>query len=217
MPVDPHLLLAYLAACAVLIVTPGPDMLFVVAQTLRGGTARGWAAALGVFVGTFGHVALAALGLAALLAASPKLFLAARVAGAVYLLWLGVSALRSALRPGGGEGGTAAPGPPAVVGAGRGLGAAFRQGMVTNLLNPKVALFFLAFLPQFVAPDRAPARLQMLLLGPLLPLFALPFFGALIAAAGRAASVLAKARRWLDAAAGAVFVGLGVRVLLAPR
>ena len=215
MPVDPHLLLAYLAACAVLIVTPGPDMLFVIAQTLRGGAARGWAGALGVLVGSLGHVALAALGLAALLAASPGLFLAVRVVGAAYLLWLGVSALRSALRPGGG--GDAGAPAPAGVGAGRGLGAAFRQGMVTNLLNPKVALFFLAFLPQFVAPDRAPAWLQMLLLGPLLPLFALPFFGALIAAAGRAASALARVRRWLDAAAGTLFVGLGVRVLLAPR
>ncbi len=207
MPVDPHLLLAYLAACAVLILTPGPDMLFVIAQTPRGGAARGWAAALGIFAGALGHVALAALGLAALLAASPGLFFAARVVGAAYLIWLGVSALRA-----GGE-----AGPLPVVGARQGLGAAFRQGMVTNLLNPKVALFFLAFLPQFVAPDRAPAWLQMLLLGPLLPLFALPFFGALIAAAGRAASALAKVRRWLDAAAGAIFVGLGVRVLLAPR
>ena len=88
---------------------------------------------------------------------------------------------------------------------------------MTNLLNPTAALFFLAFLPQFVAPDRAPAWLQMLLLGPLLPLFALPFFGALIAAAGRAASALGRVRRWLDAAAGTIFVGLGVRVLLAPR
>ena len=211
MPVDPHLLLAYLAACAVLILTPGPDMLFVIAQTLRGGAAGGWAAAFGIFAGALGHVALAALGLAALLAASPGLFLAARVMGAAYLIWLGVSALRAGLRPGG----ETAPLPD--VGARQGLGAAFRQGVVTNLLNPKVALFFLAFLPQFVAPDRAPAWLQMLLLGPLLPLFALPFFGALIAAAGRAASALAKARRWLDAAAGAVFVGLGLRVLLTPR
>ena len=211
MPVDPHLLLAYLAACAVLILTPGPDMLFVIAQTLRGGSARGWAAALGIFAGALGHVGLAALGLAALLAASPGLFFAARVVGAAYLIWLGVSALRAALRPGG----EAAPLP--AVGTQQGLGAAFRQGMVTNLLNPKVALFFLAFLPQFVAPDRAPAWLQMLLLGPLLPLFALPFFGALIAAAGRAASALAKVGRWLDAAAGAIFVGLGIRVLFAPR
>ena len=214
MPVDPHLLLAYLAACAVLILTPGPDMLFVVAQTLRGGAAHGWAAALGISVGAFGHVALAALGLAAVLAASPGLFVVVRVAGAAYLIWLGVSALRSALRA---DDGAAAAPSPAPAGAPLDRGAAFRQGMATNLLNPKVALFFLAFLPQFVAPDRAPAWLQMLLLGPLLPLFALPFFGALIAAAGRAAAVLARVRRWLDGAAGAVFVGLGVRVLLAPR
>ena len=211
MPVDPHLLLAYLAACAVLILTPGPDMLFVIAQTVRGGAGRGWAAALGISAGSLCHVALAALGLAAVLAASPGLFLAVRVVGAAYLIWLGVGCLRAASRPDGG----AAPLP--AVGARQGPGAAFREGMATNLLNPKVALFFLAFLPQFVAPDRAPAWLQMLVLGPLLPLLALPFFGALIAAAGRAAAGLVAVRRWLDALAGMIFVGLGFRVLLAPR
>ena len=206
MPVDPALLLACILASLAVAIAPGPDMMFVLGQTLAGGRRRGWAAAMGIYCGAAVHVLLAALGVAALLAAEPALFTALRLAGGAYLIWLGLQSLRAAWAG-------AAVGAPSPVAVRRVL----LQGALTNLTNPKVALFFLAFLPQFVAPDRAPAWLQMLLLGPLLPLFALPFFGALIAAAGRAASVLAKARRWLDAAAGAVFVGLGVRVLLAPR
>ncbi len=100
------------------------------------------------------------------------------------------------------------------------LGAAFRQGFVTNLLNPKVGLFFLAFVPLFVDPGRSPAWLQMLILGPLLPAIALPFYALLIPAAARIAVRLrgGRAGRWLDGAAGTLFVGLGVRMLLgAPR
>ena len=92
--------------------------------------------------------------------------------------------------------------------------------MLTNLLNPKVALFFLAFLPQFVAPGLAPAWLQMLLLGPLLPLLAVPLFAVLIAGAGRAVSRLnrsARATRWLNGLAGTIFLGLGLRLLLDRR
>jgi len=207
MPLDPHLLAAYLLACLVLILTPGPDMLFVLGQTLAGGARRGWAATCGIYAGALVHIALAVLGLSALLAASPGLFLAVRLAGAAYLLWLGIGALRSALRP-------AATSHAVPEARGR---AAFWQGTLTNLLNPKVALFFLAFLPQFVAPDRAPAPVQMLLLGLLLPLLAAPFFAALIALADRAVAALSAARRWLDGVTGAIFLGLGLRLLLAPR
>jgi threonine/homoserine/homoserine lactone efflux protein len=209
MPLDPHLLAAYLLACLVLILTPGPDMMFVLGQTLAGGARRGWAATLGIYAGALVHILLAVLGLSALLAASPGLFLAVRLAGAAYLLWLGIGALRGALH----STDPAAPRPPET----RPGKAAFWQGALTNLLNPKVALFFLAFLPQFVAPDRAPAWVQMLLLGPLLPLLALPFFAALIALADRAVAALSAARRWLDGVSGAIFVGLGLRLLLAVR
>jgi threonine/homoserine/homoserine lactone efflux protein len=205
MPLDPTLFLAFLLAAWVLILTPGPDMLFVIGQTLSGGAGRGWAALLGIGTGALVHVALAVSGIAALLAASPALFDALRVAGAIYLLWLAWGALRSAWR-GGAEMRPAAP-----------ARLAFRDGLVTNLTNPKVVLFFLAFLPQFVDPDRAPAWVQMALLGPLVPLMGVPFYGLLIAGAGRAAARLSAFSRWLDGLAGLLFLGLGIRLLVGGR
>jgi threonine/homoserine/homoserine lactone efflux protein len=89
--------------------------------------------------------------------------------------------------------------------------------LVTNLTNPKVILFFLAFLPQFVDPARAPAWLQMLLLGPLVPLMGVPAYGVLIAGADRAAARLSRSARWLDGLAGLLFLGLGLRLLLGGR
>lgn len=223
MPLDPALLAAYLLACLVLVLTPGPDMMFVLGQTLSGGPQRGWAAVLGIVCGAFCHIAAAALGVAAILAAEPMLFALLRLAGAAYLVWLGLGALRAAWR---GEAGIAPAAPSAGAaprfqgGHLRGQGRIVLQGMLTNLLNPKVALFFLAFLPQFVAPGLAPAWLQMLLLGPLLPLLAVPLFAVLIAGAGRAVGRLnrsARATRWLNGLAGTIFLGLGLRLLLDRR
>ena len=205
MPLDPQLFVAFLVAAWVLILTPGPDMLFVIGQTLAGGARRGWAAMFGIVTGAMVHIALAASGVAALLAASPPLFEALRIAGALYLLWLGFGALRAAWR----GGASLQPAAPAR--------AAFRDGLVTNLTNPKVILFFLAFLPQFVDPGRAPAWLQMALLGPLVPIMALPVYGLLSAGAGRAAARLSAFARWLDGIAGLLFLALGLRLLLGGR
>jgi len=205
MPLDPHLLAAFLVAAWVLILTPGPDMLFVIGQTLAGGARRGWAAMFGIVTGAMVHIALAASGIAALLAASPATFDALRLAGALYLLWLAFGALRAALK-GGAQLRPAAP-----------TRAAFRDGFVTNLTNPKVILFFLAFLPQFVDPGRAPAWLQMAILGPLVPLMALPFYGLVIATADRAAARLQRFARWLDGLAGLLFLALGLRLLFGGR
>jgi threonine/homoserine/homoserine lactone efflux protein len=206
MPVDPNLLAGYLLACLLLVVTPGPDMAFVLGQTLAGGARRGWAATAGVYTGVGVHIGLAAAGVAALVAANPALFTALRVAGAAYLVWLGVQAIRAAIRGSGAD--QAAAAAPS-------LAAAFRQGFVTNLLNPKVGLFFLAFVPLFVDPGRSPAWLQMLILGPLLPAIALPFYALLIPGAARVAGRLraSSAGRWLDGAAGTLFLGLGIRLL----
>ncbi|WP_246522958.1 LysE family translocator [Neoroseomonas eburnea] len=212
LPVDPSLLAGYLLACVVLVLTPGPDMAFVLGQTLSGGARRGWAATFGIFTGAAVHILAAAAGVAAIVAAHPALFTALRVAGALYLLWLGVHAIRAALR---GNGGLGADRTPTT-----GLGAAWRQGFLTNLLNPKVGLFFLAFVPLFVDPGRSPAWLQMLILGPLLPITSIPLFAVLIAGAGRIADRLrnSTAGRWLDGAAGTLFLGLGIRLLAgAPR
>ncbi|MFC7735307.1 LysE family translocator [Roseomonas sp. GCM10028921] len=208
MPVDPALLLACTLASLVVALSPGPDMMFVLGQTLAGGTRQGWAAAMGIYCGAAVHIVLATLGVAALLAAEPALFTALRLAGGAYLLWLGFGALRAAWA------GTPAGAPPA--------GAARRvllQGALTNLTNPKVALFFLAFLPQFVSPSpgRAPEWAQMLILGPILPLVSVPVFAAIIAGAAGAAGLLsrsARAARWLNGVAGAIFLGLGARLIV---
>lgn len=207
MPVDPNLLAGYLLASLILVVTPGPDMAFVLGQTLSGGARRGWAATAGVYAGVSVHIGLAAAGVAALVATNPALFTALRMAGAAYLVWLGAQALRAAFR----GGGTTDHGAPAAAD----LATAFRQGFVTNLLNPKVGLFFLAFVPLFVDPARSAPWVQMLVLGPMLPLIALPFYAVLIAAAARFAGRMRSgaAGRWLDGAAGALFLGLGLRLL----
>ncbi len=205
MPLDPQLFAAFFVAAWVLILTPGPDMLFVIGQSLAGGARRGWAAMFGIVTGAMVHITLAVSGVAALLAASPALFEALRIAGALYLLWLGYGALRAAFR----DGGALAPARPAR--------AAFRDGFVTNLTNPKVILFFMAFLPQFVDPARGPAWAQMAILGPLVPLMALPAYGLLIHGADRAAARLSRFARWLDGLAGLLFLGLGVRLLVGGR
>jgi threonine/homoserine/homoserine lactone efflux protein len=205
MPVDPALLLACLLASIVVALSPGPDMMFVLGQTLAGGRRRGWAAAMGIYCGALTHLAAAVLGVAALLAAAPALFTALQLAGGTYLIWLGARSLRAAWVG-------AALVLPGAVPARRVL----LQGALTNLTNPKVALFFLAFLPQFVDPGRAPEWAQMLILGPILPLVSVPIFAALIAGAAGAASRLshsARAARWLHGVAGAIFLGLGARLL----
>ncbi|WP_426958807.1 LysE family translocator [Muricoccus radiodurans] len=208
MPLDPGLLAAYILACVVLLVTPGPDMMFVLGQTLAGGARRGWAATIGLWCGVMVHILGATLGVAAIIAAEPALFTALRLVGGLYLVWLGIGAIRAALR-----------GDPALRPAAP-VSRVVLQGALTNVTNPKVALFFLAFLPQFVDPDRAPAWVQMLLLGPVLPLLSAPFFAVLIAGAAGASRSLARsarAARWLHGVSGAIFLGLGLRLLLARR
>ena len=152
---DPEALALFLAAAAILTITPGPDMLFCLANGVAQGPKAGAVAALGVGIGLCVHIALAAAGLTALLLASPQLFDLVRYAGAAYLAWLGWQAIRrpAMLR----VDGTIAPRLP--------VGAILRRGAVTNLLNPKVALFFIAFLPQFADPDRGQIWLQLVVLG----------------------------------------------------
>jgi threonine/homoserine/homoserine lactone efflux protein len=144
-------LAAFTAASLVLIFTPGPDMTLFLGETLRGGRARGLAAMLGVATGLLMHTMLAALGLSALLAASAAAFAAIKVAGVAYLLWLAVAALRH---------GTALT-LDAEATNGRPLHRAYLMGLGVNLLNPKIVMFFLTFLPQFVsvADEQAAGKL----------------------------------------------------------
>jgi threonine/homoserine/homoserine lactone efflux protein len=150
MPDTAHLT-AFLAAAVVLAAIPGPGMLYVLARTLAHGRGAGLRSTLGTAAGGLGHVVAAAVGLSALLMTSALAFSAVKYAGAAYLIWLGVRTLAGLREP--------------VDVHESGGGPAFRQGMLTELLNPKTALFFLTFLPQFVQPERGPVAPQLLALG----------------------------------------------------
>ena len=206
---DLHSLLLFLAAGLALNLTPGPDMLYVAARSASEGRAAGVASAFGIAAGTLVHIALVAGGLAAILAAVPVAYTIVRLAGAAYLVWLG---LRALLRPSGlASARTLAPATRWQV---------FRQGVVTNVLNPKVALFFLAFLPQFVDPARGSAALQVLALGLLFNTTGTLVNLAVALGADGAASRLrgsGRAARVLERATGVLFIGLGVRLALAGR
>jgi threonine/homoserine/homoserine lactone efflux protein len=202
-------LLVFVAAGLLLNITPGPDVLYIVGRSIGQGRIAGLVSVLGISTGCLFHVASAALGLSALMLALPLAYDAVRYAGAAYLVWLGVRALAS----------KSSPLHVQRVDPER-LGRVFRQGVVTNVLNPKVALFFLAFLPQFTDPARGPVPLQIALLG-------LIFIGnGTIVCIGYAlaASWLRewlKSRydvaTWLNRAMGGLFVGLGVRLALESR
>jgi threonine/homoserine/homoserine lactone efflux protein len=155
---DTPTLLAFLATAVVIVVIPGPGTAWIVAQTVAGGTARGLRAGLGLETATLIHAVAAGLGLSAVLATSAVAFEVLKYAGAFYLVWLGIKAWRSGPAPADDP----HPAPR------RETGGVYWRSVATGVLNPKVALFFLALLPQFVHPARGPAWLQFLLLGALL-------------------------------------------------
>src|SRR5438045_4733546 len=144
----------FVAASVALLIVPGPAVLYIVGRSLRHGRAAGFLSVLGICTGTLLHVVAAALGLTAVLRTSPLAFSAIRYAGAAYLVWLGVRALRSDERSI--ESAFVPHDGPFQI---------FRQGVIVNLLNPKTALFFLAFLPQFVNVRRGSVGIQVLVLG----------------------------------------------------
>ena len=205
---DLQSLALFLAAGLALNLTPGPDMLYVAARAASEGRGAGIASALGIGAGTFVHIALVAGGLAALLAAVPVAYTAIRLLGAAYLVYLGVRAL---LRP-------SALAERALAPASR--WAVFRQGVITNVLNPKVALFFLAFLPQFVDPGRGNAALQVLALGLLFDISGtIVNLGVALGASGAAGWLRRSARvgQGLERATGILFIALGLRLACAGR
>jgi threonine/homoserine/homoserine lactone efflux protein len=193
----------FAAAAVAIILLPGPDTLVVLRGVVRGGRARGSATAAGVLSGLAVWVAVAALGLAAVLRASEVAYNALRIAGACYLTWLGVQSLRSILRR-----------PRSPQPARRGIvGTGYVAGLVTNLLNPKVGVFFVTFLPGFV-PHGYPVGATSLLLGAVFVVLTLGYFAVLLAFASRLARWMAtpKVRRRLDALTGTVLLGFGVRL-----
>ncbi len=204
---------ALLFATAVLVLnaTPGVDLLLTVTRTLHGGWRAGAAAALGIAAGSVVHTLGAAFGLAALLALWPGTFRVIQWAGAAYLVWLGLGLLRQAWR---GPPKAAAAQPAALA---RRPGAEFRSGLLTNVLNPKVALFFLAFLPQFVPLATPHKTLSFLLLGAWFVVQSLLFLLAVVAAAAalRQRPAPPPARRWLAGLGGLLFIALAARLALA--
>ena len=187
--------------------TPGQDTMFIIGRSLANGTRAGVAAAFGICVGSIGHTLLAALGLSAILAAFPLAFTLVKLAGAIYLVYLGARLLLTK-HP---HADALLPGPPAR----RAVRSAFRQGILTNLLNPKVALFFLALLPQFIDPASASKTLAFVALGATFVTTGLIWCLVLAAAAGRLQAFFRRnpsAGVLLDRMVGALFLALGARL-----
>ncbi len=203
-----HDLPLFIMTALVLNATPGVDLLFTLSRTLQHGWRAGVAAALGITCGCVVHTLAAALGLAALLAASALAFTAIKWLGAAYLIWLAWGLLRDAVRdieP------SLTPQPPAP------LAHVFVQGFLTNVLNPKVALFFLALLPQFISADAPNKPAAFLFLGAVFIVGGALFLFALVALANRMRAFGASrvTRRVLNAIGGALFAALAVRLVQA--
>ncbi len=216
MPDTPQLLMFILAGW-LLNLTPGPDVLCIVSHSLRSGARAGIAAGLGVTAGCFIHIFAAALGVGALIAASATAFTVLKWVGAAYLFHVGIKLLLS--RAGGSPLGDAVAS-EASAHAPADLWRVFRDGFFTNALNPKVAVFFLAFVPQFIAPGTANTTWVFLVLGVLFNLDAIPVNvgWALVAAwAARRAAVVQRSLLWLDRVAGALFIAFGLKLALSSR
>ncbi len=196
--------LTFLLAALMLNIAPGPDMLYVIGRSVGQGRRAGTVSALGVFAGCWAHILAAAVGVAALLRSSPLAFNLVRYAGAGYLLYLGVRMIAQRR-----DASTLRDLPPEP------LSSIFRQGVITNVLNPKVALFFLAFLPQFVDAHRGSVALQILLLGLIFNVGGTLVNLAVAYAGGTAGELLRRSRRFAQMQrwfTGMVFIGLGARL-----
>lgn len=200
--VDPIMLLAFIPAALALNLTPGADMMFCLGQGLRSGPRAALAASAGISAGAMVHTALAGLGLGALVAAVPVAFEVIRWIGVCYLMWLAVQTLRPRTR------GDVVPVAPS---------RAFRAGLIVNLTNPKVILFVLAFVPQFVVPEAGPVRAQFLMFGALLALGGFVINGAVGVFASGAGQRLARGSRILDYLSAGVFAALAARLAVLER
>lgn len=195
----------FVTACILLNLTPGPDTFYILGRSLAQGRQAGLASALGIGTGALVHTLAAALGLSALLAASATAFMAVKLAGALYLIWLGAKMLFGKRQPAALRTGFSSSG----------FGAAYRQGLLTNVLNPKVALFFLAFMPQFIATGSRDQFAAFMVLGltfvttGTLWSLGLAWFSSLLGQRLNGSPVFSDA---LNRAAGALFIGLGVRL-----
>jgi threonine/homoserine/homoserine lactone efflux protein len=202
----------FIAAGWLLNLTPGPDVLYIVSSALRSGVRAGLVAALGIVSGCFVHVFAAALGVGALLATSATAFTALKWIGAAYLMWMGIQLLFAK-----GGGSSIVPADAAREHRPADLRRIYRRGFLTNVLNPKVALFFLAFVPQFIAPGTPDKVAAFLLLGLLFNLNSLPInfgYAWLAGWASRRVGAVQRALHGMDRAAGVMFVGFGLKLAM---
>ncbi|MBL3559089.1 MULTISPECIES: LysE family translocator [Marinobacter] len=200
----------FLAAAALLNLSPGPDIAFILGQTLRNGRQHGFAAMLGIWTGAALHVAIAAVGLSAILATSALAFSIVKWVGAAYLIWLGIRMLLS-------RGGSLVPSEGV---SHQRIHSIYWQGVLVAALNPKVAVFFLAFLPQFVVEGAGPAWAQLLLHGSLIIVVAAFIEPPLVMLGSKLGDFLRQNQRvglWMDRGLGALFVALGVRLAASTR
>lgn len=208
----------FLLSCVALSLTPGPDSAFVVARSVAGGRKAGLASAFGVALGCCVHLTATVLGLTAILASSVQAFTIVKFVGAAYLVYLGVRLLFAKMpKPSHTQDPAHAPGASA---GERSLRKVFVQGLTTNLLNPKIVLFFVAFFPQFVAPDAPQKSLAFLVLGLTFVVISTIWSAVLACVAGmltRRIGASPRARVIMDRIVGGVFVGLGVRLALIVR
>lgn len=201
--------LAFLTAAFLLNLSPGPDMAFILGQTARDGIRTGFAAMFGIWSGAFLHVVFAAIGLSAIVATSATAFAVVKWIGAGYLVWLGIQAWRS----------NDAEDKQKVRSSTSRL-AIFRQGVLVAALNPKVAIFFLAFLPQFVVKGAGPASMQLFLHGALIIVVAGVVEPPLVVIGGKLSGLLKGSPRvgqLMERVLGSIFIALGVKLALSNR
>lgn len=197
---DPWTIATFMGAAVLLYLTPGADMMFTIASGVAGGPRAGLAAAVGISLGVLVHVLMAAAGLAVLVAASPAMLDVIRHAGAAYLLWLAWSSWRDT-------------GNPAARRGRADIRRAFRRGFVTNILNPKVALFILAFLPQFTDPAIGPLWQQIVILGTMLAAGGIVSDGAYGVFAGIMADRIRRRAAVMNRISAVIFAALALRLV----
>ncbi len=204
---DPPAIGVFIVAALALLLVPGPAVLYVVARSIHQGRRAGLASVVGIHVGTLVHIAAATLGLSALIVSSAVAFTAVKIAGAVYLVGLGLWTLFSRRAEA-----------EVALGGERSLRRSFAQGIVVNVLNPKTAIFFLAFLPQFVDADAAHPAVQIAFLGVLFALLGLVTDSLWALAAGTAGGMLRRSSRFVRTqryVTGSIYIGLGAATAVA--
>jgi len=198
----------FFSAAFAINISPGPDLIYIVTKTIAQGRKIGVASSLGVCSGALVHVLAAALGLSAILATSAIAFSIVKYIGAAYIIYLGIQALRS-------KGMSFEM--PAKKGIETTAWKAFRQGALVDILNPKVAIFFMAFLPQFIRPELGHNSTQIIILGVLVILVAIPVEFFLVFTAAQTTGFFRQNRNlsvWLDRIMGSILIGLGIRLVL---